>query len=248
MTKPHTKRWGGGGAFWENTIDESEQRPYRYERKFLVEGLDSGQVHMLVKRHPAMFYQTYPPRHVNNLYLDTDDLRNYYANLDGEGERHKVRIRWYGKLFGEIAGPTLEFKVKRGLVGTKHTHPFPGFQLQTGFAYHDFQAVILASDLAPEVRTYLRTLQVVLCNRYYRWYYATRDGRFRLTIDNGLTYYQVRKSGNTFQRKYLDDRHVVVELKYEKSLDVKADRIAGFFPFSVTRNSKYITGIESIYP
>ena len=33
----------------------------------------------------------------------------------------------------------------------------------------------------------------------------------------------------------------------QKPLDVQADRVSGFFPFSVTKNSKYVTGIERVY-
>jgi hypothetical protein len=226
---------------------EMQTRDYRYERKFLVEGLDAGQVRMLVKRHPGMFYEPYPPRYVNNLYLDTEEMENFHANVVGMADRHKVRIRWYGESLEEIVKPVLEFKVKSGLVGTKHAYPFPEFQLDGGFSQRYFQQVIGNSDLPADVRMRLRGLQVVLCNRYYRWYYATRDQRFRLTVDTDLDYFRIKKVGNRFVSRYLDRSHVVVELKYDKLLDPQADRMAGFFPFIVTRNSKYVTGIESVY-
>jgi len=35
--------------------------------------------------------------------------------------------------------------------------------------------------------------------------------------------------------------------RYFLHLDPQADRVASFFPFSVTRNSKYVTGIEATY-
>jgi hypothetical protein len=104
-----------------------------------------------------------------------------------------------------------------------------------------------AYAMPADVRSYLRSLHVVLCNRYYSWYYATRDQRFRVTVDTGLEYYRVKKYGNRFISKYTDHNHVVVELKYDRVLDPQADRVAGFFPFIVTRNSKYVTGIESVY-
>lgn len=228
-------------------MDEPQSRTYRYERKFLVSELDAQQVRLLVRRHPAMFHEPYPPRHVNNLYLDTEELENYYENVGGVGERHKVRIRWYGELFGEIHKPVLEFKVKSGLVGTKHAYPLPAFRLEPGFGRRDFQRMLRAADLPDHTRLHLRSLDLVLCNRYYRWYYASRDRRFRVTVDSAMTYYGLRRERNRFLQKYTDDAHVVVELKYEKPLDAVADRVAGFFPFSVSRNSKYITGIDLVY-
>ena len=228
-------------------MGKAETRDYRYERKFLVEGLDAGQVRLLVKRHPAMFYEPYPPRFINNLYLDSEDLSNYYANVAGMADRHKVRIRWYGDPLEQVKGPALEFKVKRGLVGKKHVFPFPHFGLSQGIAHQDYLALIRSSDLPPEVRLHLRSLRVVLCNRYFRHYFASKDQRFRMTIDEKMAYFRVRASGHRFSAPHRDHQHVVLELKYDLPLDPVADRIASFFPFIVTRNSKYITGIDSVY-
>jgi hypothetical protein len=222
-------------------------REYRYERKFRVEDLDVAQVRMLVKRHPGIFYSPYPPRYINNLYLDTPDLENYHANVSGVGERQKARIRWYGELFGEIAKPVLEFKIKDGLVGTKHSYPFPAFSFEKGFNQRDFQRLIVNSALPEPVRWQLRGMSVVLCNRYYRWYYVTKDEKYRLTVDKEMRYFNVRQSDNHFRQQFIDPKAIVVELKYDPVLDPYADKVSGFFPFIVTRNSKYITGIESVY-
>jgi hypothetical protein len=221
-------------------------RSWRYERKFLVDQLDVHQVRALVKLHPAMFYQPYPPRYVNNLYLDTEELDNYQDNVSGARERHKVRIRWYGDILGPVKGPMLEFKVKSGLVGTKVIYPFSPFTLDERFSQRYYREILRQAGLPAEVEQRLHGLHVVLCNRYYRWYYGTRDGRFRVTVDAEMAFYQVRRVRNYFAHKYVD-RDTVVELKYQRSLDVEAERVSRAFPFSVTKNSKYVTGIERVY-
>lgn len=226
---------------------EAAPRAYRYERKFLVEELDARQVRALVARHPGMFVQPYPPRYVNNLYLDSEDLDNYHANVAGMADRHKVRVRWYGAQLFQVQDPVLELKVKRGLVGTKYSYRFPGFRIAPGFCHADLQRMVRAADLPADVRDHLHGLGAVLCNRYYRWYYASRDGRYRLTVDSGLEYLRVKRAANRFLSRWVDHAHVVVELKYDLHLDPQADRVAAFFPFSVTRNSKYVTGIEATY-
>ena len=226
---------------------EAQTREFRYERKFYIEELDAAQVQMLVKRHPSIFYAPYPPRYINNLYLDTVDMENYHDNMAGAADRHKVRIRWYGELLGEIKKPILEFKVKKGLVGGKYSYPFPAFSMDAAFNHDDFQKLIMQSDLPTAVRWHLRDLNVVLCNRYYRWYYATRDQKYRVTIDNEMTYFQVKRTHNYFRHKYVDPKAIVVELKYARELDPKANKVASFFPFRTTRNSKYMTGIEQVY-
>ena len=99
---------------WDQPLEE-----YRYERKFIVERLGNEQIRSLVRLHPAMFVMPYPPRWVNNIYLDTPELANYVDNVDGAVDRRKVRLRWYHGLFEPASQAVLEFKIKRGLVGRK---------------------------------------------------------------------------------------------------------------------------------
>jgi hypothetical protein len=221
---------------------------YRYERKFLVEGLLPAQVAGIVRLHPRLFYEPYPPRYVNNLYLDTPDLENYYDHINGATRRRKVRIRWYGAPLGPIGRPAAEFKIKDGLVGTKVAYDLAPFSLQRGFSRRDYLALLDASDLPPEVRRDLRDLQVVLLNRYYRRYYASRDGCFRITLDTELTYYRANNAlENALLHRQVNNRQLVVELKYDVSQEPQADRVAGYLPFPVARSSKYIEGIERVY-
>jgi hypothetical protein len=58
-------------------MQKPPEAEFRYERKFLVEELDAHQVKLLVRLHPALFYQPYPPRQVNSLYLDSPELEDY---------------------------------------------------------------------------------------------------------------------------------------------------------------------------
>jgi VTC domain len=228
-------------------MSEPLKREFRYERKFSVEDLDANCVRVLVNQHPSMFYETYPPRVVNNIYLDTIDMENYHANVNGIGKRQKVRIRWYGDMYGQIVCPMLEFKVKSGSVGAKYSYTFAPFQLERGFSQAYLEKMIKESDLPDDAQLYLRTLEAVLCNNYYRYYYASRDHRFRLTVDKDMAYYQLKKANNNFRARWVDTRKTIVELKYEKQFDQHASRVASYFPFSATRSSKYVTGINFVY-
>jgi len=191
---------------------------------------------------------TYPPRFVNSLYLDTPDMENYYDNINGAIHRRKVRVRWYGAAFGEVSQGVLEIKVKDGLLGTKHSYPLALFNLDQGFCGSYFKSIALASDLPENVRRDLRDLEVVLVNRYYRRYYASRDGHFRATLDTDMTFYKANGTfGNAFIHRQVNNRELVVELKYKADQEPRADRVASYFPFRVTRNSKYVEGIERVY-
>ena len=225
----------------------AEDRSYRYERKFLLTRMDAAQVHLILRRHPKMFYQPYPPRYVNNMYLDTVEFDNYGDNLAGATERKKVRIRWYHNLFRWVDDPVLEFKIKSGLVGWKETYSFPPFQFDPGFSLKTYRKLIRAPDLPPTVKIKLADHRPSIVNRYLRHYYATRDGQFRATIDTELSYYKINRLVNRFNVRQIDHRSVVVEIKYDQSQEGEVERVASSFPFRLTRSSKYVQGVEAFY-
>ena len=219
----------------------------RYERKFLVDELDSHHVRALVKLHPMMFVQPYPPRYVNNIYLDSEDLVNYIENVDGVEKRRKVRLRWYGDLLGDSPKTMLEFKLRQGLMNRKIQVPLGGLRVDKTFNKQVLEEFFRQNELPLDISLGLHGLSPVLINRYCRWYFATPDGRFRVTVDTALTYYNVRHLTNAFRYKFVDYKRIVVELKYQKEEDKTAERVASYFPFRVTKNSKYVTGLESVF-
>jgi hypothetical protein len=227
--------------------NKQTMREYRYERKFFVDQLDTRQVIAQIKRHPAMFSEIYPPRYINNIYLDSPLMENYFDNVGGIRERRKARIRWYQRLFRYVDAPLLEFKIKSGLMGTKAQYPFPEFPFGEGFSERFLKGLIRGSDLPQNIKSQLLSVEPVLLNRYLRWYFATPDGKFRLTVDSGLTYYHLNKFNNRFLYKQVDYQDIVVELKYQSEYDPQAGRITAGFPFRMTRSSKYVQGIERVY-
>lgn len=227
---------------WDQPLEN-----YRYERKFIVERLEEAQIRSLVQLHPAMFVMPYPPRWVNNIYLDTPELANYVDNVDGAVDRRKVRLRWYHGLFDPASQTVLEFKIKRGMVGRKVQYKLGAFQLKEGFSSAALQDFFADFDLPPEVRLPLRSQVPVLVNRYRRWYYATTDGRFRVTVDTKMSFFNIREMTNSFRFHHDENGFKVVELKYQKVDDLEAARIAGYFPFTVYKNSKYVLGMDSVY-
>jgi hypothetical protein len=223
------------------------RKEFRYERKFYLDQLDAQQTLGLIKRHPAMFSEIYPPRYINNIYFDHPLLDNYSDNIDGSPQRKKARVRWYHELFKEVENPILEFKIKNGLMGTKISFPFPGFSFQRGISANDFRQLINNSRMPPEAVAYLETVEPVLVNRYQRWYLATPNRAFRVTVDAGLTFFHFAKTSNQFLFRVKNHQDIVVELKYAREHDSVADRISSGFPFRMTRSSKYVQGIELVY-
>ena len=75
---------------------------YRFEKKFFISELTKQEIESIIKLHPAIFSEIYYERFVNNIYLDSFDLQNYFDNIIGTFKRQKVRIRWYGDLLAEL--------------------------------------------------------------------------------------------------------------------------------------------------
>ena len=123
---------------------------YRYERKFFISEISSHDINYIIKQNPGMFSETYYKRCINNIYLDTLGLDNYFDNIHGDLRRTKTRIRWYGELFGHIAYPILEFKIKVGLVGRKLRYKLPSFKLDACFNMQKFYEYINHFIILPE--------------------------------------------------------------------------------------------------
>lgn len=216
----------------------------RFERKFHIDNLAYDQVELLVKLHPAMFFEEHPPRFVNNIYLDSLDLDQYQDAIHGSPYRQKYRIRWYGDLHQYINHPTLEIKKKQGLVGNKIAFSLRPFQLKDEFTARDLSSVLNCTDVPSHLRILLQSLEPVLINRYRRKYYISANRKFRLTIDSKIEFYPIDPRGFHFRQRETDDHAIVVELKYDADSNANPSRITNFFPFRMTKNSKYVNGIE----
>jgi hypothetical protein len=227
-------------------MSEAGENGYRFERKYHIQEVPAWEVEHWVRRSPALFSEVFVPRHVNNIYLDSPQLGAYFENLQGIADRTKLRIRWYGPLLGPIRKPILEFKIKRGMVGTKEFFPLHPFSLEPGFGIQTLQVVFAQSDLPSSLRLELAAVEPTLINRYHRKYFVSADGHYRITIDTALEFYRVHRHHNRFLARATLPDSTVMELKYAGEIDRIDDRIANFFPFRVTRMSKYVTGVEGV--
>jgi hypothetical protein len=220
---------------------------YRYERKFIVSEISEYEIETMIKLHPAMFFEVYPQRHINNLYFDSFALKNYLDSVDGFKDRIKIRIRWYGDLFGIIERPRLEIKIKNGLVGKKESYLLNPFSFDENLKRNAILDVLKKSEIPEQLKLKLNSSEFALLNRYIRRYYESMDRRFRLTIDSEMTFYKLNAHHNNFLHKSYDQINTIVELKYGPDEDSYIERISNNFPFRMTKSSKYVDGIERLY-
>jgi len=217
---------------------------FRYERKFVLSGMSRAEVLHRIKMHPAFFREIYHPRQINNIYLDTDGLQFFKDNQIGIAERKKVRIRWYGETFGKVENPKLEYKIKAGLLGDKNTFDLNELEISKSLISDEFCDYLQKCNLPQPVAIDLQVLHPSLLNSYQRTYFQTPDKKFRLTVDENLTYYRINRPETHFQAKHIDRESIIIELKYAPGNDLEAGKIMNLMPFRLDKSSKYVNGVE----
>lgn len=220
----------------------------RFERKFVVEDMDYYNIVQQIRNNGAAFSDLYHPRHINNIYFDTNDMDFFTDNVSGKGSRKKARIRWYGDLMGNIKSPVLEFKMREGMVGNKLSYPLASFTLNQNFTGEYIQDILRKSDVPDWVLPVMLMLKPALLNRYHRRYFISFDRKFRLTVDDELTYFGIGNGLNSFMEKHTCD-DTIVELKYDQVFDgEEAAMVTNSLPFRLTKSSKYVNGFEYLHP
>ena len=208
----------------------------RYERKYKIENLSLSLVEQSIRLHPAGFRKIFPDRQVNNIYFDTSDWTTFKENVMGIAERKKFRVRWYGENLQAIKKPVFEIKIKSNQLGDKISYPIFPFQL-SNLDILTKEVQKLSDAKVPLIPT--------LLNSYNRSYFGTPNGKFRITIDRKLRYFSLLNNSK-FNAYRIQDEEIVLELKYDETLDLATDRITQHLPFRMTKSSKYVSGIELV--
>jgi len=216
----------------------------RYERKCRIERTARQQVLYHIKRHPAFFRTLFAPRQINNIYFDTLQFKFYKANELGIANRKKVRIRWYGALSDRTVQPQLEIKLKSGLVGDKLVYALPDFSLKEPFSADLFANLAKTASVPEYLIEELKSLQPVLFNTYQRSYFQSADKQFRLTFDEEMAFYRPSFLSTPSFNRSSRVGAFILELKYDLERDALAREILQYLPYRLTKNSKYVNGVE----
>lgn len=205
----------------------------RYELKYSLDPEHIFALESILLSHPSGFRKQFPDRIVNNIYFDTPDYSAGRENLNGISDRTKIRYRWYGNSLTSNNG-VLEFKIKENTLGYKRY-------------IHDIELSSL-SKLAASVNNQLgeeKEYIPSLVNQYLRSYYLDTSQAFRLTIDRNISY-QFPIEGVSSILPYRDDR-VIVEIKFDQSKFRQLENISRYFPFRMSKHSKYAAGLMALY-
>jgi SPX domain protein involved in polyphosphate accumulation len=186
------------------------------------------QVEQVILLHPASFTSIYEPRWVNNVYFDTSDLISYHENAGGFNRRTKYRLRWYGSDAGIIKNGIIEIKEKDHMLGWKEHIAVPEIKDPLKINEVLLSQGIIIPNITPSVQ-----------NRYFRKYFLSADGKFRITIDT-----QIGHKIPFTNQSFIPEQKIVLEIKFDKNDEGLAKDIFEFIPFRQKKNSKYAKGIE----
>ena len=217
-------------------------KSYRYEKKFIIENDFINNIENIINLSKLNFSQHYNARRVNNIYLDTINLENYFDNIEGNNNRKKLRIRWYGDLFGNIKNPKIELKNKHSEVGYKSIRDFRSFNFNDIFDLNTLLNKTIYQDYFNNLdfKSYLP----VLLNTYERKYFISFDKKIRLTLDKNLKFYSLLDKNNSFlDCRQLEDTKIM-ELKYDIQINKIVDSLTNYLPFRIKKFSKYVHGVS----
>lgn len=217
----------------------------RYEVKFVADATRYHEIERWILLNPVGFRTSYPPRQVNNVYFDTQNLYAYAENLSGASARSKLRLRWYGET-DRPESTILEVKRRRNHLGWKTHYPVGPLDFcNCGWSQLRRE---LRRRLSPEGRLWLDTHPLpVLINRYHRQYFASPGGHLRATLDwrQAVLDQRLEARPNLRHRANLPDT-LVLEIKFHRADHALGSEVAQGAPIRVSRNSKYMIGVQSI--
>ena len=217
----------------------AELQSIRYERKFCLSADSYNDLENIILRHPAIFKENYQERQINNIYFDTPDFDDFSDNIEGSSFREKIRLRWYGIDFPKIKNPVLEMKTKIGLAGGKIQRKLNTFEFSKQTLFQSIKKNKAVYDIFD-----FKCLKPSIMNKYSRKYFISNDGDFRITLDKDLKYSQIRNVMDDWLFIEPEIKHTIMELKYHPNMEPIVSNITNYFPFRVTKSSKYAIGVN----
>jgi len=228
-------------------VTDAPGRDLRHEVKFVGPTTRRSNIVAWLLGHAAGFHSAYPPRRVNNFYLDDFEMSTYEENLTGVSQRTKIRFRWYGESSQEVAG-TLELKHKRNRLGWKQNFRVPGLRIR-GRLWSQI-LTSLRTTLPLEARNWLDAYpQPTLINQYHREYFVSSDGRIRVTLDGNQRVFdqQLVRRPNFHAAANLPEA-LIVEFKASSVDQLLLGRTIQGIPLRSGRHSKYVVGVQALKP
>ena len=221
------------------------ENDYRFERKFRTNLATRRELIDRVLTHTALFREQCSGRQINSVYLDTLDLQFMADKLAGIASRRKPRFRWYGRNSTYAEEPNLELKIKQNMLGRKERFKAKGFSLNSPTFRVELSSVVTDVVSSNPHLEFLNVLEPTLLVTYFRKYFVSASGEYRVTIDSDLKFVSISNRGSNGVMCYEPRGELILEIKYGATAS-EQDRVLGSFGLRFARCSKYVIGMLSV--
>ena len=214
----------------------------RIEIKDIFSPLELSKFESAIKLSSLSFYNPYPTRQINSIYIDDFSFSSLADSIEGNSFRTKRRIRWYGAEKNKING-TLEIKKKQGIFSWKHLYKNKYLINPEAKSWNE---MIVQKGDSKLVDTLLLNHKPRSIVSYSRQYFCSFDGKVRITIDQDLqSFSQNSPSGPNFDQVRKHYNFMIIEVKVSSKDEHLVELVRREIPFTPRRFSKYC---ESLLP
>jgi len=202
----------------------------RYEKKWIYNTQLYFQIINSLSRSKLKFKDQFKKRKVNTIYFDDYKLTNIVDNIEGQKNRIKYRLRWYGsKEF--IINPVFETKYKLGLKTYKTKKKI---DIKSKVPISNFHKLFKKIDMN---LFHGKNLQPKILISYDRDYYISSNNLIRATVDTNIQY----KKLNNFDLKFFYKfNNIILEMKYDTNLDSYFRNHIDNIKVRYSKSSKYV--------
>ena len=185
------------------------------------------------------FKEIYEKRQINSIYFETNNFTDLLDTIDGEKNRSKLRMRWYGKTFHNVTKPILENKIKINNQNYKTKQSLNDLEFKNEISTKEIKKIlnnikILDDEL--QIKLKIRNPNVLIS--YDRRYFMYKD--IRITLDTNLKSKDFYKKKKITEDEFLiKKKFLIVELKYKDKDFEDVKKITSSFKNRVRKFSKY---------
>ena len=192
------------------------------------------------------FKEIYEKRKINSIYLDTFDLNDFKDTVDGEKQRSKLRVRWYGQTFNSTIKPILENKIKINNKNFKIKQNLKNLQILNDLSYNKIKKYLNDSEVQdPNILVKFQRRNPNIFISYDRRYYMFKN--IRITMDSNLHYRDFYKNNKISINDFIKKKNFhILEMKYDDDQFNNVTILTNKFKNRVTKFSKYEYSLMNI--
>ena len=216
---------------------------FRNEKKLIFHQSESYLLNLLKF---LQLKEIYEKRKINSIYLDTFDLNDFTDTVDGEKQRSKLRMRWYGQTFNSTIKPILENKIKINNKNFKIKENLKILKILNDLSYNEIKTYLNNSEVQdPNILVGFQRRNPNIFISYDRRYFMFKN--IRITMDSNLHYGDFYKKNKISKYDSIKKKKFhIIEMKYDDDQYDNVSILTNKFRNRVTKFSKYEYSLMNI--